>query len=97
MLASLSLNLSLVVFQLGNLHYCLCYSVKFIITLNEGLGLQLLGQNLDFSQVLRINCKNLNLGPLAWDSWLPVRGSGGPLVVSLGAPWLSVRGPLVVG
>ena len=29
----------------GGLCYRLCYSIKFIITLNEGLGLQLLGQN----------------------------------------------------
>ena len=45
MLAVLSLYLSLVVFQLGGLHYRLCYSIKFIIPLNEGLGLQLLGKN----------------------------------------------------
>ena len=44
-LAMLSLYLSLVVFQLGGLHYHLCYSIKLIITLNEGLGWQLLGQN----------------------------------------------------
>ena len=44
-LAMLSLYLSLVVFQFRGLHYRLCYSIKFIITLNEGLGLQLLGQN----------------------------------------------------
>ena len=41
----LSLYLSLVVFQLRGLHYRLCYSIKFTITLNEGLGLQYLGQN----------------------------------------------------
>ena len=29
----------------SGLHYRLCYSIKFIITLNEGLGLQLLAQN----------------------------------------------------
>ena len=44
-LAMLSLYLSLVVFQLGGMHYRLCYSNKFIITLSEGLGWQLLGQN----------------------------------------------------
>ena len=37
-LAMLSLCLSLVVFQLGGLHYRLCYSIKLIITFNEGLG-----------------------------------------------------------
>ena len=31
--------------SIGGLHYCLYYSIKFIITLNEGLGLQLLAQN----------------------------------------------------
>ena len=44
-LAMLSLYLSLVVFQLDGLLYRLRYSIKFIITLNEGLGLQLLGKN----------------------------------------------------
>ena len=44
-LAMLSLYLSLVAFQLGGLHYCLCDSIKFVITLNEDLGLQLLGKN----------------------------------------------------
>ena len=44
----LSLHLALVVFQLGGLIYRLCYSIKFIITLNEGLGLQLLGKTLKF-------------------------------------------------
>ena len=39
MLAMLSLYLLLVVFPLGSLHYRLCYGIKFIITLNEGLGL----------------------------------------------------------
>ena len=43
--AMLSLYLSLVVFQLGGLLYRLCYNIKFIITLNEGLGLQLLEKN----------------------------------------------------
>ena len=43
--AMLSLYLSLIVFQLGILLYRLCYSIEFIITLNEGLGLQLLGKN----------------------------------------------------
>ena len=43
--AMLSLHLSLRVFQLMGLHYRLCYSIKFIITLNVGLGLQLFGQN----------------------------------------------------
>ena len=47
-LAVLSLYLSLVVFQLGGLLYRLCYSIKFIISLNEGLGLQLLGKTLKF-------------------------------------------------
>ena len=47
-LAMLSLYLSLVVFQLGGLRYRLCYSIKFIKTLNEGLGWQLLGQNFRF-------------------------------------------------
>ena len=41
----LHLRLSLIVFQLGGLHYRLCYSMRFIITLNESLGLQLLAQN----------------------------------------------------
>ena len=44
----LSLHLALVVFQLGGLLYRLCYNIKFIITLNEGLGLQLLGKTLKF-------------------------------------------------
>ena len=44
-LAMLSFYLSLEVFKLGGLHYRLCYSIKFIIMLNEGLGWQLLGQN----------------------------------------------------
>ena len=44
-LAMLSLYSLLVVFQLEGLHYRLCCSIKFIITLNEGLGLQLLAQN----------------------------------------------------
>ena len=44
-LAMISLCLLLVVFQLGDLHYRLCFSIKFIITLNEELGLQLLEQN----------------------------------------------------
>ena len=43
-LAMLSLYLSLLVFQLGDLLYRLCYSIKFIVTL-KGLGLQLLGKN----------------------------------------------------
>ena len=43
--AMLSLYLSLVVFQLGGLLYRLCYRINFIITSNEGLGLQLLGKN----------------------------------------------------
>ena len=30
--------------SVGGLHYRLCYSIKFV-TLNEGLGLQLLAQN----------------------------------------------------
>ena len=44
----LSLHLALLVFQLGGSLYRLCYSIKFIITLNEGLGLQLLGETLKF-------------------------------------------------
>ena len=44
-LAMLSLYLALVVFQLGGLLYRLRHSIKLIITLNEGLGLQLLGNN----------------------------------------------------
>ena len=44
-LPMLSLYLSFVVFQLGGLHYRLCYSIKFIITLRESLVLQFLGQN----------------------------------------------------
>ena len=44
-LAMLFLYSSLVVFQLGGLHYRLRNSIKFTITLNEGLGWQLLGQN----------------------------------------------------
>ena len=44
----LSLYLALVVFQLGDLLYRLCYNIKFIITLNERLGLQLLGKTLKF-------------------------------------------------
>ena len=32
-------------FSIGGLHYRLCYSIKFIITLNEGLVWQFLGQN----------------------------------------------------
>ena len=31
--------------SIGGLHYRLYYSIKFIITLNEGPGLQLLAQN----------------------------------------------------
>ena len=58
----LSLYFSLVVFQLGGLHYRLCYSIKFIITLNEGLGLQLLGKKLlNFLQVLHINYQKFEL------------------------------------
>ena len=41
--------LLLVVFRLGGLQYRLCYRVKFIITLNVALGLQLLGQNRFFT------------------------------------------------
>ena len=44
----LSLHLESEVFQLGGLLYRLCYSIKFIITLNEGLRLQLLGKTLKF-------------------------------------------------
>ena len=44
----LSLHLALVVFQLEGLLYRLCYSIKFMITLNEDLGLQLLGKTLKF-------------------------------------------------
>ena len=44
----LSLYLALVVFQLGGLLYRLCYSTKLIITLNEGLGWQLLEKTLKF-------------------------------------------------
>ena len=47
-LAMLSLHLALVVFQLGGLLYRLCYSIKLIITLNEGLRLQLLEKTLKF-------------------------------------------------
>ena len=47
-LAMLSLYLSLVAFQLGGLLYRLCYTIKFKITLNDGLGLQLLGKTLKF-------------------------------------------------
>ena len=43
----LSLYLSLVL-QLGGLLYRLRESIKFIITFNEGLGLQLLGKTLKF-------------------------------------------------
>ena len=32
-------------FSIGGSLYRLCYSIKFIITLNEGLGLQLLEKN----------------------------------------------------
>ena len=48
----------IVVFQLGGLHYRLCYGIKFIITLNEGLGLVATFKTklLDFSQVLLMNC-----------------------------------------
>ena len=31
--------------SIGGLHYHLCYGIKFVITLNEGLGLQLLAQS----------------------------------------------------
>ena len=55
-MAMLSLYLSLVVFRLEGLLYRLYYGIKFIITLNEGLGLQLLGKKLlNFLQVLHIN------------------------------------------
>ena len=47
-LAMLSLYLLLVVFLLGGLHYLLCYGIKFIITLNVGLELQILGITLRF-------------------------------------------------
>ena len=39
----LSLFLSLVVFQLGGLHYRLCYSFKVHNNVQRGPGLQLLG------------------------------------------------------
>ena len=45
-LTMLSLYLSLVEFQLGGVALPpVLYSIKFIITLNVGLGMQLLGQN----------------------------------------------------
>ena len=76
-----SLYLSLVAFQLVGLHYRLCNSINFIITLNEGVGLQLLGQNSKISQRLCIQIvKKLNLGA----PWSSIRGPG--------APWLSVKG-----
>ena len=41
---------ALIIFIIGSISvrgllYRLCYSIKFIITLNKGLGLQLLAQN----------------------------------------------------
>ena len=91
-LAMLSLYLSLVVFQLGGLHYRLCYSNKFIITFNEGLGLQLLGiKLLDFSQVLLINSLKFELRG-RWPGTLGRQsGDPGPPGCQLGVP-----GPLVV-
>ena len=44
-LAMLSLYLSLVVFHWRGLLYRLCYSINFVITLDEGLGLQPVGKN----------------------------------------------------
>ena len=44
-LAMLSLYLSLAVISVEGLHYRLCNRIKFIITLNEGLGMQILAQN----------------------------------------------------
>ena len=75
----LSLYLSLVVFQLGGLHYRLCYNFMFIITLNEGLGLQLFDKTLRFLtgfayKLLKIGFKR----PLAREPWSSVRGPGAP-------------------
>ena len=55
----LSLYLSLVVFQLGGLHYRLCYSIWHLVHNNvkRGPGVATFGTKLlDFSQVLHINC-----------------------------------------
>ena len=49
--------------SVGSLHYRLCYSIKFIITLNEDLGLQLLAQNFSiFHRFCVCIVKNLNYG-----------------------------------
>ena len=53
----LSLYLSLVVFQLGGLHYRLRYSINLILTLKRGSWVATFRTKLlDFSQVLHINC-----------------------------------------
>ena len=46
--ALITFSIGSTVFQLGGLLYRLCYSIKFIITLNEGLRLQLLAKTLKF-------------------------------------------------
>ena len=82
----LSLYVSIGSISVGGLHYRLCYSIKFIITLNEGLGLQLSAQNFSiFHRFCVCIVKNLNCGA----------PGPGPLVISLGprAPWLLVMGP----
>ena len=81
----LLLYLSSVAFQLVGLHYRLCYSISFIIALNEGVGLQLLGQNRFFTGFSYKLLKICFEGPLVRDPWSSVR--------CLEAPWLSVKGP----
>ena len=97
----LSLYVSLVVFRFDGLLYRLRYSIKFIITLNEGLGLQLLGKTLKFLRgfaykLLKIWIKGSWLGTLSRQSGaLSVRVSSWKHIEPQ-TPWLSVKGPLVV-
>ena len=61
------------------LHYCLRYNIKFIITLNEGLRLQFLGQNSKFLTSFAYGLFKIGIKePLAQNSWSAVRGPGAP-------------------
>ena len=78
--------------SVGGLHYRLCYSIKFVITLNEGLGLQLLGFFTGFAYIL---LKIWIAGLLVRNPWSSVRGPRAPwlLVRGPGGLWSSIRGP----
>ena len=77
------------------LHYRLCYSIKFIVTLNEGLRLQLLAPNFIFLTDFALMLLKFRIaGPLAWSPWSLARGPRAALlsIRGPGASCLSVRG-----